>query len=291
MRLLPRVRLRFKAIPPTAAALHPSTFDFPIVTVWGFDYVLRVLSEKPWNREVLLLFIAGLLISWCVGMLLGILLEQFLPPEALAKKSFYHFVITTLTLHVATLVLVHHFLKLSGANWKQFLGLTRPYLARAILFALVVGIVVLPIILSMSDWVAQLINSMAQHPPPEEPAIKVLRSTVGVGQRICFGVAAILIAPVAEEALFRGILYPFIKQLGRPRLAIWGTSLLFAAMHMNVVVFLPLMVLAMILTFVYEKTDKLVAPITTHALFNSVNFFYFLYAPQFDQLLRRLLHP
>ena len=62
-----------------------------------------MLSEKPWNREVLLLLLAGMLVCWCLGMLLGILLEQFLPLEAFAKKSFYRFVVNTLTFDVAVI--------------------------------------------------------------------------------------------------------------------------------------------------------------------------------------------
>jgi membrane protease YdiL (CAAX protease family) len=82
----------------------------------------------------------------------------------------------------------------------------------------------------------------------------------------------VLLAPVAEEVLFRGILYPAIKQMGRPRLALWGTSLLFAAVHMNVVTFVPLAVLALVLTVLYERTNNLLAPITAHVLFNALNF-------------------
>ena len=41
---------------------------------------------------------------------------------------------------------------------------------------------------------------------------------------------------------------------------------------LNGAIFLPLFVLALALTWLYEKTDNLLAPITAHALFNAVNF-------------------
>ena len=72
--------------------------------------------------------------------------------------------------------------------------------------------------------------------------------------------------------LFRGILYPTIKQAGFPKLSLWLTSLAFAAIHLNAVTFLPLLVLSLLLTFLYEKTNNLLAPITTHAVFNAVQF-------------------
>src|SRR2546423_9204118 len=104
-------------------------------------------------------------------------------------------------------------------------------------------------------------------------AIKVVNSTYAERYKFFFGMTAIDLASLDEESLFRGILYPFIKQLGYPRVAMWITSLVFGAIHMNLVVFLPLTFLGLVLVFVYEKTDKLVAPIVTHALFNAVNFF------------------
>jgi CAAX protease family protein len=81
-----------------------------------------------------------------------------------------------------------------------------------------------------------------------------------------------VLAPVAEEMLFRGILYPAVKQAGFPRLALWGTALLFAAVHQNLVTFVPLTVLALALAWLYERTDNLWAPITAHAMFNAMNF-------------------
>jgi len=72
--------------------------------------------------------------------------------------------------------------------------------------------------------------------------------------------------------MFRGILYPVIKQAGYPRLAWWGTALLFALVHLNLVTFVPLLVLALLLTELYERTGNLLAPITAHLLFNALNF-------------------
>ena len=83
---------------------------------------------------------------------------------------------------------------------------------------------------------------------------------------------AIVIAPPAEEALFRGLIYPAVKRAGFPRLAWWGSAVLFAAVHWNLPSFLPLILLALVLTWLYEKTDNLLAPIAAHGLFNALNF-------------------
>src|SRR5262249_9857803 len=89
---------------------------------------------------------------------------------------------------------------------------------------------------------------------------------------LVLGVGTIAVAPFAEEILFRGILYPWIKAAGFPRIALWVTAIAFGAVHMNVMNFLPLFVLALVLTLLYEKTNNLMAPIAAHSLFNAVNF-------------------
>jgi membrane protease YdiL (CAAX protease family) len=90
--------------------------------------------------------------------------------------------------------------------------------------------------------------------------------------RLALGLVTILLVPVAEEIFFRGILYPWLKQIGFPRLALWGTAVMFAALHMNLVTFVPLMILALVLTSLYERTENLLAPIAAHGLFNAMNF-------------------
>lgn len=84
---------------------------------------------------------------------------------------------------------------------------------------------------------------------------------------------AVLVAPIVEEILFRGILYPAIKQIGFPRLAAISTAIIFALFHVNLVTFASLTAVALGLIFLYEYTDNLFAPIIAHAVFNASNVF------------------
>ena len=97
--------------------------------------------------------------------------------------------------------------------------------------------------------------------PEVQQAVKVIEQAVSWPSRLALGTMALVLAPAGEELLFRGILYPRIKQAGFPRLALWGTAILFAAVHTNTVLFLPLLVLALALTALYEWSDNLLAPI------------------------------
>lgn len=108
--------------------------------------------------------------------------------------------------------------------------------------------------------------------PEVQVVVQTLQQTQTLQQRLFFAFVAILGAPVVEEILFRGILYPAFKQRGWPQLALWGTSLLFALTHANTATFLPLTFFAMVLVFLYERTGNLLAPILTHSLFNAANY-------------------
>ena len=60
-------------------------------------------------------------------------------------------------------------------------------------------------------------------------------------------------------------------------------SLLFAAIHANLMTFIPLTFFALVLIALYEKTDNLLAPITAHCFFNSVNFSLFIFQSDLER--------
>jgi membrane protease YdiL (CAAX protease family) len=108
-------------------------------------------------------------------------------------------------------------------------------------------------------------------PVPVQQAVDMLQKTDTWESRAYFIVFSIVIAPAAEEILFRGVLYPAVKQAGFPRTALWGTALLFAAIHWYLPIFLSLTALGLALALLYELTNNLLASITAHGLFNAVN--------------------
>lgn len=78
-----------------------------------------------------------------------------------------------------------------------------------------------------------------------------------------------VVAPVTEEFLFRGYFYGVLRRYLGVLPALLLTSALFAAIHMNGPVFLPLFVLAVCFTLAYEATGSLLTSMVMHALFNS----------------------
>ena len=128
----------------------------------------------------------------------------------------------------------------------------------------------LPVVLGL-EKISTVVLEKIGWPVEDQRAVEVFAHAKSFWLRGYLALFAVVIAPVAEEFIFRGILYPFIKQLGWPRLAWLGVSFLFALIHVNAPTFLPLFVLALALTWLYERTDRLIAPIVAHGLFNGAN--------------------
>jgi membrane protease YdiL (CAAX protease family) len=80
---------------------------------------------------------------------------------------------------------------------------------------------------------------------------------------------AVIVAPVAEEIIFRGYFYGVVRRYGGRIPAILTSSLLFAAIHIHLPSMPGLFILAMSLCLLYERTASLWATMTMHAAFNA----------------------
>jgi len=84
-------------------------------------------------------------------------------------------------------------------------------------------------------------------------------------------VVAVVVAPVVEEVLFRGLFQTTIRSyVQRPWPAIVLTAMLFAAIHEDQSHWPSLFVLALGLGYAYEKSGSLLRPIFMHAMFNGI---------------------
>ena len=81
-------------------------------------------------------------------------------------------------------------------------------------------------------------------------------------------VVAGVVAPAAEETIFRGYIYAVLKRYAGTLVGALISASVFAAMHMNMSSLPALFVLALCLTLAYEATGSLLVNIFMHALFN-----------------------
>jgi membrane protease YdiL (CAAX protease family) len=232
--------------------------------------VSLVLLWRPWQLEKAVRQMAALLVFFYAGVLVGALALKYASPVV---PSVRQMVIAALSFQGTALVFVHLFLRQHQMNWRDSFGFANQW-PQAIMLGIIVACFFLPMGWGL-QWLSGKLIVMVPRlhlKPEEQQAVQTLQMASASMQKVALGLVTIGLAPLAEEILFRGILYPWLKQAGFPRLALWGSALIFAAVHMNLVTFIPLLVLALALTVLYERTGNLLAPITAHALFNAMNF-------------------
>ena len=101
--------------------------------------------------------------------------------------------------------------------------------------------------------------------------VQTLMTNDDISLKIAIALSAIIFAPLIEEVIFRGYLYPVIKRFSHPIFSCVITSLLFAVIHSNLEGLIPLFLLAIVLTIFYEISKSIWVPILMHACFNGVN--------------------
>ncbi|MDP9904726.1 CPBP family intramembrane glutamic endopeptidase [Arthrobacter bambusae] len=80
--------------------------------------------------------------------------------------------------------------------------------------------------------------------------------------------ASLLVAPVVEEALFRGLLYPMLRKKAGAVVAAVLSSLLFAALHGNAVQAMAVIPLGLLLALVAERTRRVWPCMVLHLAYN-----------------------
>lgn len=106
--------------------------------------------------------------------------------------------------------------------------------------------------------------------PPQEILLFLLDHP-GFADRFAVLTLAVIVAPVAEEFIFRGYLFGVVRKYGGRWCAIGTTSLLFAAIHLHAPSFAGLFLLGCLLAVLYERTGRLWVPICMHMTFNAVS--------------------
>ncbi|TAE93072.1 MAG: CPBP family intramembrane metalloprotease [Verrucomicrobia bacterium] len=105
--------------------------------------------------------------------------------------------------------------------------------------------------------------------PSMQESVELLKESKDSTVVALMALSAAVVAPLAEEIIFRGYLYPVAKKWSGKVCAVVFSALWFSACHGNVPLILPLFLLGVILALAYEKTGSIWAPIGIHFFFNS----------------------
>ena len=151
-----------------------------------------------------------------------------------------------------------------GIGWRK-IGL-RPASRGWYIGALVIGLTAVPTIALVNLLVQWLVGAPFRNPQLEHLA------PAGFSWRALAGmlVAAAIVAPVAEEVVFRGLLYSWLRRYLGAAASIALNAIIFAFAHGIVVLVPALLVNGAILAFMYERSRSLWPSIIAHGMFNAM---------------------
>ncbi len=160
-------------------------------------------------------------------------------------------------------------------DWREALGLRPLRLGRHVAQGIMVFGVTLPLVPALSGWLAGLLHDafagwpIAFSQQDAAPAVSVPSARAWL--LLSYGVVAVIVAPVAEELIFRGFLYGALRRRLTPLAACGASAVIFAAMHLDPdsAAFGAAMIMGLVLAATYEKTRSLYVPMVVHALTNA----------------------
>ncbi|MEP4078220.1 CPBP family intramembrane glutamic endopeptidase [Haloferula sp.] len=238
-----------------ADVVVPPSLSGPATSGWW-----RVSSSiYSWYDLLLMAFVAGIYLS-------GMFLELFIGKQEIPKMSF-GLAVATMVMQFFMVALVTGFVawRLKPERW---LGLRWPLWPLGIPIAIIGvlftwGVMGVMQMTGFFEWLQDLLGGDGQQ--------EVVKAFTENDDPVMLGamvLLAVVVAPLTEEILFRGYIYPVAKRFAGRWAALIFSALVFAVVHQNAQILIPLFVLGVLLTLAYEFTGSIWAPMGMHALFN-----------------------
>jgi uncharacterized protein len=162
-------------------------------------------------------------------------------------------------------------LRARGHDLGEIFGLRHLSWKQVLTFAGLAMIPALVITICSSLAVQDVLEGLWPEAVEPQKTVELLHKTGGLLAKLTLCAVAVICAPLSEEILFRGFLYPVMKRFTDGWLAAPLNALLFAVVHLHVGSAVPLFLLGLILVAAYELTGCLLVPLLIHAFFNGFN--------------------
>ena len=221
------------------------------------------LSARALPWQMVLIFF-GIVIGFY--LLASWLYLLMFPASGIEPKTV---IFQTLFFHLPVLGLLALLFHISGVQGKELFGIHRKKAPALLGLSVIYYLAALPLLWFYSALYQILLHQFGCDVYMQDIA-QVLLAPAPWLMRAGLFFIAIIVAPVFEEIIFRGILLPFMVR----RTGFWPgiilVSFVFGGMHFHLPSLLPLFLLSVMFSLAYARTQSLLVPIGMHILFNGV---------------------
>ena len=129
-------------------------------------------------------------------------------------------------------------------------------------------LMVLPLV-ALAGW---LLERVWSEPGGSNPLLEMVLNTPDAPALLLLAGTALVLAPLFEETLFRGVLLPVLARRWGAGLGVLVSALCFALAHLSLGELLPLFVLGLGLGWLRLRSGRLGASVVMHSLWNGLTF-------------------
>jgi len=144
------------------------------------------------------------------------------------------------------------------------LGLSRPKL-KVVLLWLLPGLALAMALVRSADYLNLV---LLQRQPDTQSVVQLVIDQGSPALMLLIGLGAVVLAPLAEEIVFRAFLFRNLRDAMGRGLALVISGFAFALVHFEPTLILPLTALGVALALLYEWSGSLWVPVVVHALWN-----------------------
>jgi Predicted metal-dependent membrane protease len=248
---------------------------------WWLPWINVGKAVLIWVVSVLLLLFVPVIVA--LPYLIYRIVEFGAPsPEALAadKTLIFFSVIGILPTHLLTFVVAWMFISEGGRRsfWKA-VGFEWPANIRPVIGGLLS--VLVAVILLLAAWL------VTKFWGGNKTQLDLLIES-SMATRFATAFVAVATAPLVEELIYRGVVYPAIEKAAGVGVAVVAVSLLFAGVHVfqymnNIAVIVVITLLSFTLTIARAVTGKLMPSFVIHLVFNGIQSIILVLAPFIDK--------
>jgi membrane protease YdiL (CAAX protease family) len=206
---------------------------------------------------------AVLAIALSAWFLLTVVLSLYVQARPLGMRD----VIAELLFRLGLVLFMVVFLKFRHLDLNALGGFSKIGFWRTLFTGLVLLIAAYPLI-GLADALMQRVLGGAS--ASKQQIVDLFTGSETIEQRVLIILLAVVIAPAAEEFIFRFFIYGVLKRYGGAFVGVILNSLVFAAVHNHLPSFAALFALGCCFTIAYEWSGSILVSMTMHALFNSV---------------------
>lgn len=229
---------------------------------------IRRLRSRPWSWRDATVVLLALMSAY--SLLLLLTSQGCVAGDAGSDPAVLTLMILqTLALHGTASAAVVILLRLRRVSWRDAFGGPSAFL-RNVRRGLVYYVAAMPAVVISALLYREGLAKLGYEIGPQGVIALLLDPGRSPWLKTYIAFFAVAVAPVVEEALFRGVALPVASRTVKPGVAIVAVSLLFAAIHVHVPSFVPLFVIALAFSAAYLYSGSIVVPVVMHAAFNGV---------------------